>query len=73
MIIYKTNEWSGFFDQEYYWNEYHQEGNRVVKYKCHSQKIFDGKENYESEDRHEEESWDIDDPYMPDWLRAYIF
>ena len=72
MKIYETNEWKGCGKQNYYWNEYHLEGNQVVKYKCHRFKFFDGDESEWQEEKVEEESWTIDSPDMPDWLHQYL-
>ena len=67
MVIYRTQEWNGYGKQNYYWNEYRREGDTVVKYKCNRRKFFDGDES-----EHEEDSWSIDDPNMPDWLNGYL-
>lgn len=72
MKIYETNEWAGYGKQDYYWNEYHLEGDTVVKYKCHRFKFFDGDESNWEKEKNPEESWSVDDPGMPDWLRQYI-
>lgn len=72
MKIYKTKEWNGYGKQNYYWNEYEQEDDEVVKYKCHRQKSFDGDESNWSEDKRKDESWSVGDPQMPDWLRKFL-
>lgn len=70
--IYSTNSWSGYSKGSQYWNEYWLEDDKVVKYKCSSTKFFDGKENTRSNDMRKIESWNLDDPNMPEWLRKYI-
>ena len=72
MVIYQTSEWSGYIKHSYYWNEYRLEGNVVCKYKCHRGKFFDGHENNWETSETLEESWDINDSSMPQWLRNYL-
>ena len=72
MVIYRTNEWSGYGKHSYYWNEYRQEGDSVYKVKCHREKRFNGEENEWFESESGEGSWKIDDPDMPDWLKSHI-
>ena len=72
MVVYRTKEWKGYGKQNYYWNEYRVEERKVVKYRCHRCKYFDGDENNWERDERVEATWDIDDPSVPEWLKQYL-
>jgi hypothetical protein len=72
MTIYVTNEYKGYGKQNYYWNEYRQEGKTVYKYKMNRFKSFDGHDNEWVTEEKLEWSCDINSPNLPDWLKQYI-
>lgn len=70
--IYKTGEYKVNKKQDYYHNEYRDEGDSVVKYRCNRHKEFDGHENNWETSEKKIQSWDKNDSSMPDWLRSHI-
>ena len=72
MKIYTTKEYKGYGKQNYFWNEYYSKGDKVEKYKCHRQKIFNGRENEWRENKRKTESWNKNDSSMPSWLKKFL-
>ena len=72
MVLYSTNEWKGYGKQNYYHNEYEREGDKVVKYKCGRQRSFDGEESNWHTSKRKTQSWSVDDPSRPDWLKSKL-
>ena len=70
--VYSTIERHGYGKQNYSHNEYRIEGEQVVKYKCRRFKYFNGEENEWVETESVDNSWDLDDPNMPEWLPQYL-
>lgn len=70
--IYSTKEWKGHGKQNYSHNEYRTDGEEVVKYHCNRQRYFDGEESSWHESEKKVDSWNMDDPNMPDWLNKYV-
>ncbi|KYP19810.1 hypothetical protein [Streptococcus parauberis] len=71
-LIYRTQQYDGYGKHNYYWNEYRQDRNEIIKFKCNKQKFFDGRENNWEESEKKVQSWNIDDPNIPEWLKNYI-
>lgn len=72
MTIYVTQEWNAYGKQNYSHYEYRLENNRIVKYRCRRQKVFDSHESSWHQYETIVTSWAIDDPAIPDWLRKRI-
>lgn len=70
--IYTTEEYNGYGKQNYYHNKYKLKDGKVAKFKCHRFKSFDGDESQWEENERLVESWDVDDPDMPEWLKKWI-
>lgn len=71
-LLYETREWKGHGKNEYYHNEYRQDGNIIKKFKCRIGKFFDGKENNWESSEKLIDSWTKNDPNMPEWLKKLV-
>ena len=72
MNLYTTNPWKGFGKQNYYYNQYRLEGDKVVKYYCHRQRVFNGKGSEWQIEETAVDSWNVNDVNMPEWLKGYV-
>ena len=72
MTIYTTNERPGYGKHNYTWYEYRLENDKVIRYKCRRFKVFYGDENVWEKSERAVDSWLIDDPEMPEWLRKRL-
>lgn len=70
--LYATNEWNGYGKQNYYHNEYRLIGDKVVKFKCHRQKTFNGRESFWDRSEKKVDSWNKNDSKLPGWLRRFL-
>ncbi len=70
-LIYSTDEYKGYGKQNYYNNDYYQDGDEVTKVKHNRCKVFNGDENEWVESDNVIEKWKIDSPDMPEWLHKY--
>ena len=71
-LIYRTNEYSGYGKQNYYNNDYYQDGDEVVKIKHNRRKHFDGHEIEWIESDKEVGRWRTDSPDLPEWLHRFL-
>ena len=51
---------------------YEQNGDTVTKSRVTSMKFFNGDENVKEKSVREVDSWNINDPNMPGWLKKYL-
>ena len=45
---------------------------KVEKYKCNRRKFFDGHENNWETSKEKVDSWLIDSPLLPQWLKKFL-
>jgi hypothetical protein len=72
MLIYKTKERKGYGKNNYSWNEYRLEKNKVIRYKCHRWKFYYGDDSVWKDDETIDTSWNLDDPFMPAWIKRRL-
>ncbi|MBE5911946.1 hypothetical protein [Pseudobutyrivibrio sp.] len=71
-LIHKTNTWKGHGKQNYYHNEYFEEGTKIIMYKINEFKSFDGKENKWNTVKNAVKFWDKSDINLPEWLKKKL-
>ena len=72
MTIYTTQEKPGYGKQNYSHYEYRLEGGQVLRYHCRRQRIFFKEENEWVHTEKLTNTWGLDDPELPKWIRKYL-
>ena len=70
--IYTTQEKKHGNRQNYYHNEYRDEGDNIGIYKCNRHKEFDGRENNWVTSERKIDTISKDSDSLPDWLKSKL-